>query len=51
MMLTLRGYLRQMRDTQHLAMGRDTTQLQADHFSDAAADANIHFIEHQARDA
>ncbi|MNP71452.1 hypothetical protein D3C76_1678410 [compost metagenome] len=46
-MVALRGYLRQVRDGEDLAALAETPQQLAHHFGRWAADAHVHFVEHQ----
>ncbi len=48
-LVTLGGHLRQVGNGQHLAALAEAPQQLADHFGGGAADADVHFVEHQGR--
>ena len=48
MRMSLARDLRQVRDAQHLRALAERAQLATDDFRDAAADAGVDFVEHQA---
>ena len=48
LMVGLASHLRQVRDTEHLSVGGERSQLAPHHFRHRAADPCVHFVEDEA---